>query len=59
MVPFNLVFVVVVALTVLAGATAAGLAVARPTSVAARKVAERLAQIAVLGAIAVFGLMGG
>lgn len=59
MVSFNMVFAAVIAITVLSGATAVALVICRPSSEAARKVSERLAQIALLGALAVFGLMGG
>ncbi len=59
MLPFKLIFLAVLALTVLAGATATWLVtVGRGYHPSRKKVAERLAQIALLGAAAIFALLG-
>lgn len=59
MVPFKLVFLSVFCLTVLSGAAATWIVIADQGSHPSRKkVAERLAQIALLGATAIFALLG-
>ena len=59
MLPFKLLFLAVLALTVLSGATATWLVtVGRGYHPSRKKVAERLAQIALLGAAAIFALLG-
>lgn len=59
MVPFKLVFLTVLCLTLLSGAAATWLAATGGRADATRKkVAERLTQIALLGAAAIFALLG-
>lgn len=60
MLALNPVFVTAVAITLLSGAAATWMAAtARPSCVSRQKVVERLAQIALLGATAIFALVGG
>lgn len=59
MLPFKLIFLAVLALTVLSGVTATWLVtIGRGYHPSRKKVAERLAQIALLGAAAIFALLG-
>lgn len=59
MLSFKLIFLSVLCLTVLSGATATWLVMAgRGSHPSRKKVAERLAQIALLGAAAIFALLG-
>lgn len=58
MLSIELLFLAVLCLTVLSGATATWLAAVGRGSTSRKKVAERLAQIALLGATAVFALLG-
>lgn len=58
MLPLDLMFLSALALTVLSGAAATWLVIAdRRTCISRRKVAERLAKIALLGATAIFALL--
>ena len=58
MVDTRVVFWVTVVLTVLSGAASIALAVRRNASAASYRVADRLAQIAVVGASAIIVLLG-
>ena len=59
MLSFNLIFLSALCLTILSGAAATWLVVvARGFSSSRKKVAEQLAQIALLGAAAIFALLG-
>ena len=58
MVEMRAIFWVTVAITVLSGAASVALAARRNGSVASHRVADRLAQIAVVGASAIMTLLG-
>jgi hypothetical protein len=59
MLPFKLLFLSAICLTVLSGAAATWIALTdQGSQPSPKKVAERLAQIAVLGAAAIFTLLG-
>lgn len=57
MIEMRAIFWVTVALTVMSGAASAALAARRKGSVASHRVADRLAQIAVVGASAIIVLL--
>lgn len=57
MVEMQMIFWVTVALTVLSGAASAALAARRNGSAASQRVADRLAQIAVVGASAIIVML--
>lgn len=60
MLPFKFIFLAALFLIILSGATATWIAMAgRGNNPSRQKVAERLAQIALLGAAAIFALLGG